>query len=523
MIRFACIFCVAFIVALLFIVLYCKYNSESSQKIALRVSRQVSVKWVILISCELIALYAILAFSISTAWLKGDDYIFFHYPEISLIEKLKIICGRYTTCNGRLGDIVATLVGLSENRWQHIFITPLFVLALPIAVHRLVSPSCQSICSLRGAGFILFFTALFTVSVSLSPWRSFWCYAAAVNYTWPLPIICSFFALFRTDIYHVSNKWAACFIGGVLGMYSAWSFECITLFLLPGVSLWILIHLLRKKYIPLRCAAGYIGVIFGAFLLVATPALKRRAAADAESRAFNPDSYDWAQMWEFVTNQTPENMELLRASTVSYLLDGIPLPLHVFYAPKLLSMFASCCWVAICVLFILMLMHVMTNREHCKDMLVMGTGLMLSAIVVACSYLYACIPLTTSLLPPVLIVMVGCAYLYTRLSCRIGWALRSVILLGVVGVSLFRLTPSVIEAAQYKKYEKKRLEELHAQIDKGEKYIVLKPSYTSSPQDRLGLIGCMDLCANPSSYPNHIAAMSYGVKSIVITPINPSN
>lgn len=516
MIRYAVILCVTLIFTCLFILLYRKFNHQTDTITALQKKTCFSVKWLVFIVFEVAALYMLLAYVISTAWLKGDDFIFFHYPEISLVEKLKIICGRYTTCNGRLGDIMATLIGLSENRWEHVIFTPLFIMALPFAVYRLIAPSHQSIFALKGAGFILFFTVLLTVSVSLSPWRNFWCFAAAINYIWPLPIICVFLSFFRTDISPIRNRWSAIFIGGGLGLYSAWSLECVTLFLLPGLFLWLLFRFWRKKHIPMQCASGFVGAVMGAFFLVATPALSRRAAAELATRAFKPDEYNWEQMWEFVTNQTPENMELLRAGTVTYLLDGIPLPLHMFYVPVLLKHFAACCGVAMCLFVALMVVHAITSHGQRKQIFTTSVILAVLSVAVACSYLVSCIPNDMSFLPPSLIVLIACAYLYIRLSGRIGRVVQSIVLLSVIIISVSRIAPSVIEAAQYKKYEQARLESIHQQIATGERNIIVFDVYEVPPQDKLGLIRSMGLSGRAEAYPNFIASMSYGVDSVVL-------
>ncbi len=521
MIRYASLFLLTLLVAVIFCLIYRKYNRTGDLAPKTH-SYNISKIWVCIITCEVVILYSVLAFCISTAWLKGDDYIFFFHQDISLWEKLKIIAGRYPNSNGRLGDILGTLIGLSENRWEQVFITPCFILAIPFAMHRLIAPINQSIFSLRGAGFILFLTALLPISVSLTPWRNFWCFAASVNYIWPLPIICTFLSLFRTERRAISHKKIAIVTGFVFGLYSAWSLECVTLFLIPGICVWTLFRLLRKKHIPLQCAGGFVGALLGAFFLVSTPALSRRAAAEFASRPFNPSEYNWEQMLHFVTHQTPENLELLRASTVAYLLDGIPLILHVCYVPELISHFYNCCEPAFVVFLGLMAVHFICYKKQHKHTLIIGGSIAIFSVMNACSYLYSCIPSDMSFLPPSFILLTSCSYLYTRLQYKIGQAARCIVIAGVTCVSMFTIAPSIIEAAQYKKFEKLRFAHIHKQLSDGATDIILPPLYNVPPQDKLGLIGSMGLHDRPEDYPNMIAARSYRVNTIIQQPLTPS-
>lgn len=518
MLRYLALFILVFFLILLFWVLYKKFNPKEERTSYVPKQRN-SLLWVCLVCIECTILYAALATAISTAWFKGDDYIFFRFCDGSILDRLMIICGRYTTCNGRLGDIIATLIGISENRWQHIFLTPVFIIATPFALHRLMATEDRSIFSPRGALFILLVIALYTISVSLTPmWRNFWCYAAAVNYIWPIPVLCLFLSLFRSGLPIIKNKLWATIVGMGLGIYSAWSLECITLFLMPGLCLWVVYQFLKKRHIPHQCAGGITGALLGAFLLTGTPALSRRAAAELASRTFDPSQYDWQQMLEFVTNQTPSNLELLQGDTVSYLLDGIPLPLHLFYIPLLLKHFLDCCLAPLIVFAILAVLHILQRGRDGQHTIRNATLLVIFAFVVACSYLISCIPSKMSFLPPSFIILAACSYLFLRLSGKKVLAGGITLTLSIVCLSIYLIAPSVTEATNYKKYERMRLKIIHQQLAEGKRHIILPPKYPSSPEDKLGLINAMDLGERPTAYPNFIAAKCYGVDSIIQLP-----
>lgn len=513
MVKFAFFFLLTAIISILLVLAYRKFSS--SHVPYNKISREnFPSTWAFIITIECTLFYTLFAYILSTAWLKGDDYIFFECANGSLSDRLLIISGRYTHCNGRLGDIIATLLSISENRWQHILLTPLFIIATPFAAHRLLMPRNESIFSAKGAGFILFCVFLFTINVSLTPWRNFWCFAAAVNYIWPMPVICLFLSFFREDRLTATAGKMAIPLLFLLGLYSAWSLECVTLFLLPGIIIWALIKVKQKRHIPAQCFSGLLGVIWGAFFLLATPALQRRAANELAQRAFKADQYDWQQMVDFVLNKTPENLALLRGSTVAYLFDGIPLPLHVFYIPELMHAFLPCCATGLVAFGILALGTAMQRSKAWKQLLLKSSIGVIFAMVCACSYLASCIPTNMSFLPPAFIILLSGAYLFLHSSGKGYGILKVVLTAGIIITSCIKIAPSVMEAAEYKKYEKQRLAEIHRQIDAGRKDIVLPPQFEVIPQDKLGLIMSMDIHDKPEQYPNFIAAKCYKVDSI---------
>ncbi len=515
MIRFTLLILSLLIMCIGAIVLYKKYNHPACSQHSLP-TPPIQRLWLAIVSAEVVILYFLLADCLSTAWLKGDDYIFFQCHDKSLLDRLLIISSRYTTWNGRLGDIIASLLGLAENRWQQVFLTPLFIVATPFAVHRLIAPAGKSIFSSSGAIFILFFVSLYTVSVSLSPWRNFWCYAAAVNYIWPIPIICLFLSRFRAENQLMGNTFQFLAISFLLGLYSAWSLECVTIFLLPGLLIWAYLQYRNKKHITPCNMSGILGVFWGALFMFGTPALSRRAKAELSKRLFDPSELNWEEMLDFVINQTPENLHLLQGGTVRYLLDGIPLPLHACYLPEMLHHFLPCCIIALSTFILLFLVAILTISKNKKQVLLKASfGIMLAFTCVS-AYLYSCIPTDMSYLPPSLIIVISCCYLFVRIKRRTGKILQYLITISLCAYSLSAIVPSIAEAKQYKKYETIRLNMLHEQINRGKKDIVLTQPYNTPPVDKLGLITSMDLSENPASYPNFIAAMCYHVESITL-------
>lgn len=515
MIRYSLLFLATSCISIIIILLYKKFNTQNIVQIpAAPTSSKKHHLWVLIIGLECSFLYCLSAYCLSTAWLKGDDYIFFEHCDSTLKEKLVFVAARYINWVSRLGDVIASLLAISENRWQHVLLTPLFIIATPFAAHRLLAPRNESIFSAKGAGFILFFIFLFTINVSLTPWRNFWCYAAAVNYIWPMPVICLFLSFFREDRLTSASGKISIPLLFLLGLYSAWSLECVTLFLLPGIIIWALLKVKQKKHIPIQCFSGLLGVIWGSFFLLSTPALQRRAAEELAQRAFKADQYDWQQMVDFVLNKTPENLAQLRGSTVAYLFDGIPLPLHAFYIPELMEAFLPCCTAGLVAFGILALGTAMQRSKAWKQLLLKSCMGVIFAMVCACAYLASCIPTNMSFLPPAFIILLSGAYLFLHSSGKGYGILKVVLTAGIIITSCIKIAPSVMEAAEYKKYEKQRLAEIHRQIEAGRKDIALPPQFEVIPQDKLGLIMSMDIHDKPEQYPNFIAAKCYKVDSI---------
>lgn len=83
-----------------------------------------------------------------------------------------------------------------------------------------------------------------------------------------------------------------------------------------------------------------------------------------------------------------------------------------------------------------------------------------------------------------------------------------------VGNSLLRHYTGALEAQRYEQYEQARLQHIHSKVAAGVKELTLAPPYPTAPQDKLGLIRCMDLESDAKTYPNFIAKDHYKMESI---------
>jgi len=480
-----------------------------------------SRKWGIAIGLSCLAIYVSLACLLSCAWLKGDDYIFLPCSSSSPADRFFFIFGRYINWVSRSGEIVASLIGISENRWQLYLLVPAMVTALPFALHRLVAPAGQSIFSARGFAFIWFCVGLALVSVS-GDWRNYWCFAASQNYLLPMTAIFFFLSLYRPDRMAQGRKRsgrlgkAACAGTFLLGLYCGWALECISAFMLPGLLFWYWRRMREGKPFTAPCRAGLLGAAWGAFMLFASPALGRRAEGEALFCAPEISGMDFSQLLDFCMNLTPENLHMLQGRTVRLFLGEIPLPLHVFFLPELMRLYLPCCAYALAACALLGAGMLIGKREGAgRTLLAAGGGILLSFLC-ACSYLYSCVPGGMSYLPPAFIMLTTACYLFLR--CGKPRLMRPLLAAAAAGCALWHIVPAGLEAWAYRPARELRMQELHAQLDRGEKRITLHHHWAKPPVDSLGLISRMDLTGHAKDYPNSIAAGAYGVESIALEP-----
>lgn len=505
------------ILLLIFFLLHKRWNAGAGSALAEGILSGTGLKeqskWVWIVVATCLVLYVCVAYVISLAWLKGDDYIFIAVNDMGIKERLTFILGRYINWVSRTGDITCSLLGIAENRWQQVLLTPFFIILAPIALHSLVKSKGESIWSMKGWLTIVLTVPVMLLSTQMgeaSPWRIFWCYAASVNYLWASVIICCLLTHYRGDKVY-ARKWMGLKCAGLfaLGMYSGWSLECISVLLIPGLLIWYVLKMRRREHVQAPQFAGLLGCLSGAFMLFGSPALARRGASELARRALDPSSMSFSECFQFVTDHSAENMALLKGSTVQYLVDGLPVVLRPFYAPELLMNIWDCNKVVICILAGLLLCAMLKKQFHIIKRGLAGVGL---GLLSAFSYLYSCIPSGMSFWPAGFIFIGTVVYLLLNVNLHKG--AKTMFCALMMSMAVYICAPAVQEAQQYKEYEDARLTLIHELAARGVADICLEAPYPTAPQDKLGLIRCMDLTSDPKSYPNFIAKDYYKVNSI---------
>lgn len=447
-------------------------------------------KWLVSIIPLCIFLYSLIAFIIWTSWIKADEWAFVHAHNSSPRTLIHLCINKWLHANGRIGDLVGSVIGLSLNRWQHIFLTPLFIVAAPIAAFQLVRPSKEHhIFSLKGFFFILFFTAILAISVCITPWRNYYDFAAAVNYIWPVTITCFLLSFYRTDTWSpASNSKIRTFFLILTGIYCGWSLECVTLFLLPGSMLWLFFRYHQKLYVPRSCFAGICVFLIGAFMLIASPGLAVRGAGELTRHSLDISSLSFSEALTFALNHTPENLTQITGVTVDFYLKDLPLILRPFYLPELMERFMSCCYPLLICTVLLLIMVWFTAPSLRQKAMYTSFAIVLLAFLCAGSYIYGCIPRKMSYYPAIFILAIAGSYLFIHFFHL---NRKKFIVLTLASCIAFCVTiiPPVVEALEYKHYENGLREIMFQKMKNGEDDFYRHPkTFTTQPKNKLGLI-----------------------------------
>ncbi len=474
----------------------------------------------LLVSC--LVTYGLFSYMLSLAWFKGDDYLFATHDVFSLSHLYGAIHA-YLNRVSRVGEIIANLLGIMDNRWQHWVLTPIFLVVLPFALVRLV---CKQFNwgTIRGLMIFLFVVFLALQSVRTDGyWRSFWCFAAAVNYFWPMVVIFAFLPVFFPWKWGEAGlsgwrKWFSMMLPFILGVYSGWGSEAMTVTLLPLIICWLVYLKLKGKRVSMRCWSGFFGFCLGAFFLFASPALGRRAVGSAQARALDVLAMSPEDISAYVENLTPEKIHMLVDGSGVVNLQGIPLWEHIYFLPYLAEEYWGCCNYPTFILLVLAGLTLLLRPEHWKRNLVLAASMYLVSWGCACSYLMGAVPGAISFLPPSFIIVAACVLLIVNLKGHFGLPCTCMVVLVVVGTGMYLLLPPAIEAHHYKKYEHEKFAEIERQKAAGVKHVVLHRTWPAPPKDALGMICSMELGPDPEAYPNSCARHYYGVEGISLLP-----
>lgn len=462
-----------------------------------------------------LACYLFLMAVLSSASFQGDDWIFVDCSKYSIRDRFFIAIHRYLGWVARIGEIAGVMGGLTLSRWQSWAVTPLFAVAAPLALFALVKIKGESIFSSRGKMFFLFAFMLCLLGVNLPFWRNYWCYIAAYNYLFPTVICIYFLSAFRSDGDTMQgNAWKAAALF-VLGLVSGWGTECMTAFLLPVLSAWVLYNLFSKRNrLPFASYCGFIGFLWGAAALYGSPALYSRDAGDSHSRALDVASMSSEQIHSFVSDLTWDKVDMLRCGTGVISLSDIPLWLHIHFLPYILEVFLECCAVGAAVWLLLFIAKAAGKGANRRRELLTACGMLLAALACAVSYIAKCIPTIPSYLPPCFILIAGCSYLFLRVHVKVQKALTVVILLA--GVTL--LLPATVQAWQYRALQLERNDYIASQVQQGKREIAVETIDVDKWWPTLGLFNYNDIKTDPKGHSNGFAAIYYGIDSIYRIP-----
>lgn len=476
-------------------------------------------KWTVIFLSLVLICSLSLALLLSTAWLKGDDYQFIMTQ--GLRGRFEHAVTYYGHIVSRLGEIFGYLIGLSKNRWEQIFFTPIFAVLLPWGMLRLVGNGKVRLRSAEGCRFFLFtfFLSLLSCRV-LGNWANYFDWAVTINYLWS-----SVAALFFLSFYRRHNwiqphpcRWKnrlACTGVFLLGVWATWGTEVSAVTLVPLLTGWMIFMIRSNRRIPSSCLTGYAGALWGALMLFISPALQRRAEYTAVVRKLDLSALSPEALSDYLHHLSWDQVNLLKDATNTINFHDIPTHLHIYFLPYLTDRYLESAAFTLPAFLLLFLLVSIRKHPECKRNLLTGLFLLLLSYYSATAYLAACIPHCTALQPCIIILLSACCYLYLRLPYK--WLPQSLFALASIGVALSLFVPAGIESWEYKKYDRERIHHIETLRDQGVKDIVLEPMFKAPPKDPLRLIGGVrgGLSNDPEKYPNPTAADKYGVDSIV--------
>lgn len=483
-------FCILLLALSLLTIHYIKKKSSVCYNVTIN-PPPISKKWFSAIFILCIFLYFLFVYIIYLSWIKADEWIFIRIHDAATYKQvIETSSHRWFYWNSRVGELLGSIIGLSLNRWQHIYLTPIFIIGAPFSSFLLVRPKrMKTPFNATGFFFILFFMAIMAISVCTTSWRNYYDYAAAVNYLWPCTVICFFLSFYRSEFWTKrSNSKSFTVLVGVLGVFSGWAIECVTAVLLPMLLIWLFYRYKKNLCIPQSCFAGICGFIIGSFMLFGTHGHDIRGAGELVNSTLNLSSLSFSEAFQFACDHSSENMSQIKGKTIDFYLKDLPLVFRFFYFPVIMKLFISCCYPVLIFIFVSLIAVWTTPSLKRKKTIYISGVIILLSIASTSSYLFGGIPRKMSYYPCSFMLVVACSYLYLRLYKKHPMMCITFSIMAVLSFSI-SVFPSVIEAREYKHYEYGLRDVMYENMRKDVKeYYIHPPTFSSSPKNKLGLI-----------------------------------
>lgn len=458
-----------------------------------------------------------LSLFLSTSWISLDAWGFIPYASLS--SRLHDACFSYMSHVSRSGEFVLHLIGISENQWQSCLFTPIAYLLIPVAMLRLIGERNTALLSRKGFLFFSFSLLLLIISSNIRKhsFCNFFQLPIAANYLWPLPFVFYFLSCYRKKcILNAESSDVVSYVKRmfifVMGLFACWGPECVCVMIIPIVTAWGVYTMCRREKIAESCLWGYLGALWGAFLLFASPALQNRALVGKCCR-----NVDFGEMSSAELERYFRSLDII--FDVSDFKDGthcvnfsdLPLHYHLYFLPRM-SLTLWGCGQLVLAVFAVLFIFACAKKYQNRGRIIMSSLLVLcGGYVCASSYLMSCIPTAPSFHPPVIAFALAAAVLFYHLPYRL--LPQLMLIVGMAGYILYVLAPVGIEQWNYKRYETERFAEIHRQQQEGEEYIVLPHPSVNLP-DSFGMLAQHQLEEGFDGYPNTAAAKRYGVKGL---------
>ncbi len=449
------------------------------------------------------------------SWRQGDDWRNMFVGVKPLDMRIPLAFQTYSNRISRLGDLYIFLVGCTQTRWETFFVTPWLAISAPLLLFRLCKKQDDCIFSAKGVSFWIFIFFLCLLGVhNKGFWRNYRCWAAVVNYLVPTLSTIWLLAYYRIDQKKSTAPQSkiSLFAIFIIGVVSGWGSECISAILVPVLIL-LLAFQWRKRIAAWRDQqyVGLLGVLAGATMLFASPALSGRAESARKTMVLKLSEMSDSARQYFLEHLDWAALGKLQLDASTYIGDFSFFE-KMYFIPFLAKRFWKCGalgFITVAVLTLLVLFFAQKGKRRSITVALVTTAF---AWLMAFSYMQGCIPGPMSFLPPCFITIAAASFLFLRFD---GWKwIRHALVLGMAAYSLSILVPAGIEAWEYKGFEVKRWDNIQKQIASGAVDISLPKPYKKKPKDRLGLIAERDLSDKANKYPNVHAALALKVRSI---------
>lgn len=472
-------------------------------------------QWRYVIYGSMATAWLLLAVVLMSSWIKGDDWRNIAEGNIPLGQSLRHAAYYYFSFVSRLGDFIVILFGQSRLMWQNYILIPLMAAVAPIAFHRLCKKEGETIYSWKGFLFYWFVLCLCLVGVYTKSWRNYWCWSAALNYLFPSLVAVYLASHYRMDELGKRGDSKTCAVLFVCGVIAGWGTECLSVMLCGLIGLWGILTYRGKlpKWGISRCC-GVLGVLLGAVMLFASPALQNRSNVAREQMQLDITTLSGEEVHSFLGNLSWDSLGQLQGAGGVIFLGDFSLFDKLYFLPFVFERFWECCFRSAIVIFILLIIYLFILRNgkggKCSWMIIWG-GILFTCTMAA-SYTYSCIPWHMSFLPPCFVLVAVAAYLFNRLENRY---ILSLLALLITGYTILLIMPPTIEAWKYKKFELARFDYIDEQKALGNLDIVLPYPCANEPEDELGLIRPGMVSESPNRYPNSTMAKALKVRSII--------
>lgn len=392
-------------------------------------------KRLLVLCCSVAFVYAIVALVSYFSWPAGDEWLLMARGQSNFIDRLRLASSQHFGLNGRLPELIGNIGGLDRSCWQDWVITPCFVALAPFAVWRFAK-SFVEVSKPISPDFYLLISSCFLL-ISPLYYTSYW---VNVTYTWTSVPCVLLIALMFGPQKEVHSVWKL-LSAYILGMYCGWGNETQSQMLMLAVPFILACVYVKCRRVSVFQIACLLGVFSGCYMLFSSGSFACRAAYSVSPLS----GFSTEEIRNFVTDLNWEKVISLNGSSAFALLVDIPLLSRLYFIPYSLLMYME---VAAIPLFLLLLLSIIAVLKKEWKKLLFALFLSLISLEMAVAYVAGALPNYPSYIPPAVVVVCACSYLYlgTSIHKLTRWGISCLFFVHAVYVYV----PDICIASTYK-------------------------------------------------------------------------